>query len=126
MYLIDVRLRNRELLQLAREARDKGSIQIADFYRLAFINALAIERTPIKRKVEHFSTDMDMIMYVNDEIMKLADGDISDKDFRQICVLIGVAGDKIRRNLPYITPDELDYRKVRVAPDFLRGLIYAQ
>ncbi len=126
MYLIDVRLRNRELLDLAREARDKGNIEIADFYRLAFINALAIERTKIKRRVEHFSTNMDMIMYVNDELMDLADEDISDKDFRQLCVLIGVAGDKIRKNLPFIVPEEIDYRKVHVAPDLLRGLIYAQ
>lgn len=125
MYLIDVRRRNKELIDLAREARDKFDITLGDFYRLAVINAISIEVTPISHKQEHYSTDMSKIFYLNSEI-KNVNKHLSQLEYRGLCALIGVAGSKIRKNLPYFEADNIDVSRLRVAPDFLRGLIYAR
>lgn len=126
MYLIDVRRRNKEILDLAREARDKYKISISEFYRLAVINAIAIEVSPAPRKTKQYSTDMSKLIYINDEIMEVFDEDFDQRDFRSLCALVGVAGSKIRTNMPDFSPEDIDIRRLRVAPDFLRGLIYAR
>lgn len=126
MYLIDVRRRNKELIDLAREARDKFDIKLGDFYRLAVINALSIQVTPVGRKQEHFATDMTRLMYLNNEVAEVFGDDFDQREFRQLCVLIGVAGSKIRRNLPSFDIDNINIERLKVAPDFLRGLIYAR
>lgn len=126
MYLIDVRRRNKELIDLAREARDRFDIKLGDFYRLAVINALSIQVTPLSRKQEHFATDMSKLMYLNDEIADLFGGEFDQSKFRQLCAMVGVAGSKIRRNLPSFDIETIDVERLMVAPDLIRGLIYAR
>jgi hypothetical protein len=126
MYLIDVRRRNKEILDLAREARDKYKISISEFYRLAVINAFAIEVAPATRKTKQYSTDMSKLIYINDAIMDVFDDDFDQRDFRNLCALVGVAGSAIRKNMPSFGTEEVDIRRLRVAPDLIRGLIYAR
>lgn len=125
MYLIDARRRNKELISLATEARDKYNIELVDFYRLATITAYAIEVTPIDRKSQCYSSDMATLSYVTDEILDILGEDYSQKAYSGLSTLVGVAGSKIRSNLTPIRED-IDLRRLRVAPDFIKGLIYAR
>ncbi|EBS0566319.1 hypothetical protein DTU56_24945 [Salmonella enterica subsp. enterica serovar Muenchen] len=125
MYLIDARRKNKELIRLAKEAKDRYRIQLVDFYRLATITAYAIEITPITRKSQHYATDMSTLTYVTDEIIRILGEDYLDREYRGLHALIGVAGTAMRSNLPPIDEDT-DLRRLRVAPDLLKGLIYAR
>lgn len=125
MYLIDARRKNKEMIRLAKEAKDRFRVDMKDFYRLATITAYAIEVTPVSRRSQHFSTDMSTLNYVTDEIVRILGEDYLDSEYRGLSALIGVAGNVMRSNLPPIDED-IDLRRLHVAPDLIKGLIYAR
>jgi len=98
---------------------------LKEFYRLATLNAFAIEETRLDRKSTHYTSDMETLSYITDTIDDFLGDEFTQVKFRALHLIISLGGATMRQNLPVIGK-EIDIKKLRTAPDFLKGVIYAR
>lgn len=126
MYMIDVRRKSKRLLEMANTAKQVYGMTMDEFCRLACISSLAVEVTHLDSKRNHYSTDMRTLNYIRDEILSHLGDDYEDKEYRDLTVMVSVAGNEIRRSTAIIDIPPEELRDLTVKADFLRGLIYAR
>lgn len=126
MYMIDIRRKSKRLLEMSNTAKQLYGMEFDEFCRLACISSLAVEVTHLDSKRNHYATDMNTLNYIRDEILNHLGDDYDDKEYRDLTIMVSVAGNEIRRATSIIDIPNEELRNLDVKADFLRGLIYAR
>lgn len=131
MWLIDIRRKSKKISVMAVEAKNVSGIDFDEFIRLSCISAMAIEETKIDSRTKHYSTDMQLIAYIQEKILDALDysevtEDNYDKAFKNISVLVGSTGTILRPYVQRMSEAINDKTRLSTEVNFLKGIIYAR